>query len=151
MTVIEQLIEDMDAVIDDAHPIPFASHKIIIDGDRMRELINEMRINIPPEIKRAKLIDFDCDRIINEAHKKSEIIVQEAEIKAKKIIDEQVIVREAEKKAIDIINTAQNNASQLRAAAEGYIIHLLNNAESYFNENLNEVQQTKNKIINRKR
>ena len=58
----------MDQLLDHAKPIPFASHKVIVDGDRLRELISDMRMNKPEEIRRAKLIEFDCDRIIQEAH-----------------------------------------------------------------------------------
>jgi len=81
---IDEILDLMDQLLDHAKPIPFASHKVIIDGDRMRELINDMRMNKPEEIRRAKLIEFDCDRIMQEAHVNGERIVQEAEQRAKK-------------------------------------------------------------------
>ena len=64
---IDEILDLMDQLLDHAKPIPFASHKVIVDGDRLRELINDMRMNKPEEIRRAKLIEFDCDRIIQEA------------------------------------------------------------------------------------
>ena len=76
---IEEILSDMDDLLERSRPIPFAPHKAVIDADRMRELLNEAHLNIPAEIKRAKLIDSDCDRIINEARSKAEAIVQEAE------------------------------------------------------------------------
>ena len=63
---IEEILDDMDDLLDRSRPIPFAAHKAVIDADRMRELLNSAHLNIPAEIKRAKLIDSDCDRIINE-------------------------------------------------------------------------------------
>ena len=60
---IDEILDLMDQLLDHAKPIPFASHKVIVDGDRLRELINDMRMNKPEEIRRAKLIEFDCDRI----------------------------------------------------------------------------------------
>ena len=62
---IEEILDDMDDLLDRSRPIPFAAHKAVIDADRMRELLNSAHLNIPAEIKRAKLIDSDCDRIIN--------------------------------------------------------------------------------------
>lgn len=82
---IDEILDLMDQLLDHAKPIPFASHKVIVDGDRLRELINDMRMNKPEEIRRAKLIEFDCDRIIQEAQTNGERIVQEAEQRAKKI------------------------------------------------------------------
>lgn len=80
---IDEILDLMDQLLDHAKPIPFASHKVIVDGDRLRELINDMRMNKPEEIRRAKLIEFDCDRIIQEAQTNGERIVQEAEQRAK--------------------------------------------------------------------
>ena len=71
---IEEILDDMDDLLDRSRPIPFAAHKAVIDADRMRELLNSAHLNIPAEIKRAKLIDSDCDRIINEAREKAEAI-----------------------------------------------------------------------------
>ena len=58
---IEEILDDMDDLLDRSRPIPFAAHKAVIDADRMRELLNSAHLNIPAEIKRAKLIDSDCD------------------------------------------------------------------------------------------
>lgn len=67
---IEEILDDMDDLLDRSRPIPFAAHKAVIDADRMRELLNSAHLNIPAEIKRAKLIDSDCDRIMNEGSPK---------------------------------------------------------------------------------
>ena len=53
---IEEILDDMDDLLDRSRPIPFAAHKAVIDADRMRELLNSAHLNIPAEIKRAKLI-----------------------------------------------------------------------------------------------
>ena len=92
---IDEILDLMDQLLDHAKPIPFASHKVIVDGDRLRELINDMRMNKPEEIRRAKLIEFDCDRIIQEAQTNGERIVQEAEQRAKKLVEQQTITMES--------------------------------------------------------
>lgn len=92
---IEEILDDMDDLLDRSRPIPFAAHKAVIDADRMRELLNSAHLNIPAEIKRAKLIDSDCDRIMNEARQKAEAIIQDAETRAKRMLSEQAILQEA--------------------------------------------------------
>ena len=116
------------------------------DADRMRELLNSAHLNIPAEIKRAKLIDSDCDRIMNEARQKAEAIIQDAETRAKRMLSEQAILQEAKKRALDMLTKAQNGSNDIKDAAEKYVAHLLEEAQDYFQNGLQEVQQTKNKI-----
>lgn len=115
---IEEILDDMDDLLDRSRPIPFAAHKAVIDADRMRELLNSAHLNIPAEIKRAKLIDSDCDRIINEAREKAEAIIQDAETRASRMISEQAILQEAKKRALDMLTKAQNGSNDIKDAAE---------------------------------
>lgn len=143
---IEEILDDMDDLLDRSRPIPFAAHKSIVNADRMRELLNSAHLNVPAEIKRAKLIDSDCDRIIEEAREKAETIIQEAEARAKQMLLEETIQQEARQRAMDILTKATNGSNDIKAAAEKYVSHLLTDAETYFQNGLQEVQQTKNKI-----
>ena len=83
---IEEILDDMDELLDKASTMPFAAHKSLIDGERLRELINDARLNVPQEVKHAKMVEFDRDRIIKEAEAKAEKIVREAEERAKAIV-----------------------------------------------------------------
>lgn len=147
---IDEILDLMDQLLDHARPLPFASHKVVIDGDRMRELINDMRMNKPEEIRRAKLIEFDCDRIIRESKAKGEMIVQEAEQRAKKMLSQQTIALEAREKAMEIMNQAQAASEEIKTASENYVMRLLSETEQYFSSGLQEVQQTKKRISTRK-
>lgn len=143
---IEEILSDMDDLLERSRPIPFAPHKAVIDANRMRELLNEAHLNIPAEIKRAKLIDSDCDRIINEARSKAEAIVQEAEARAKRMLSEQAILQEAKQRALDMLTKAQNGSKEIKSAAEKYVDHLLTDVETYLQNGLQEVKQTKSRI-----
>ncbi|WP_295218078.1 vacuolar-type H+-ATPase subunit H [Ruminococcus sp.] len=143
---IEEILDDMDDLLERSRPIPFAAHKAVIDADRMRELLNSAHLNIPAEIKRAKLIDSDCDRIINEAREKAETIIQDAETRAKRMLSEEVILQEAKQRALDMLTKAQNGSKDIKAAAEKYVNNLLSDAQAYFQNGLQEVQQTKSRI-----
>ena len=74
---IDEILDDMDELLDKASAVPFASHKSIIDGERLRELISDIRLNMPQEIKHAKMVAYDRDRIIKEAEAKAEQIVRQ--------------------------------------------------------------------------
>ena len=129
---IEEILDDMDDLLDRSRPIPFAAHKAVIDADRMRELLNSAHLNIPAEM--------------NEARQKAEAIIQDAETRAKRMLSEQAILQEAKKRALDMLTKAQNGSNDIKDAAEKYVAHLLEEAQDYFQNGLQEVQQTKNKI-----
>lgn len=143
---IEEILEDMDDTLDRAHPIPFVSHKVIVDADRLRELINDIRLNIPAEIKRAKLIDFDCDRIISDAKAKAEQIVQDAETRAKEMCSQDAIQIAARQRGVDMLARAKVASNEIRAGAADYVDSLLAEAEEALQSSLINVKNAKNKI-----
>ena len=55
---IDEILDEMDEVLDKAKPFPFAGNKFLVDADRMRELVNDVRLNMPHEIKRCKACCF---------------------------------------------------------------------------------------------
>ena len=95
MNNIDEILEQMEELLDKSALMPFSQNKMIIDSERLRELIDDIRLNIPQEIKRAKLIDFDCERIIKEAEQKAEQIVQQAEERAKALVSGDTISKTA--------------------------------------------------------
>ncbi len=143
---IEELLEEMNELLRHAKSVPFASHRVMIDADRMRELISEAQLNLPAEIKRAKLIDSDCDRMINEAREKAENMIQEAETRAKHILSEDALQQESKKRALDMLTKAQNSSNDVRNAAEQYVDHMLEDAEDYFQNTLQDIQRTRESI-----
>ncbi|MCD7959702.1 MAG: vacuolar-type H+-ATPase subunit H [Ruminococcus sp.] len=148
---IEELLDEMDDLLVHARPLPFAAHKAVIDADRMHELLNEAQLNVPAEIKRAKLIDSDCDRIINEARNKAEVIIQEAESRVKQLISKEAVLQEAKQRSLDMLTKAQSGSNDVKLAAEKYVSRLLDNAQEYLQSALQEIQQTKQCIENVKK
>jgi F0F1-type ATP synthase membrane subunit b/b' len=143
---IDEILEEMDELLDKAASVPFVSHKKIIDGERMRELINDVRLNMPHELKEAKKIEFDCQRILNEAKISAESIIRRAEERAAQIVSKEAIVVEAKKKAIEMLTKAQNASKTLQKNAIEAVNKLYNDAESYYAKNLQDVRNVKSKL-----
>ena len=62
------------------------------------------------------------------------------------MLSEEAILQEAKKRALDMLTKAQNGSNDIKDAAEKYVNHLLNDAQNYFQNGLQEVQQTKSRI-----
>ncbi|MDO5559721.1 MAG: vacuolar-type H+-ATPase subunit H [Oscillospiraceae bacterium] len=146
MNNIDDILEQMDELLDKSASVPFAAHKVMIDADRMRELISDIRLNIPQEIKRAKLIDFDCERIIKEAEQKAELIVQRAEERAKTLVANDAIIKEAKQKALELLTQAQTRSKEIKNATSQYVDNMLHDAEIYFTKGLQDVKRTSQEI-----
>lgn len=144
MSSIEEILENMDYLLDNSKTFPFTS-KILIDAEQMRELINDVRLNIPQEIKRAKVIDFDRERILKSAEQQAESIIRNAESKKDAMISEQEITKEAKKYAREILNRAQNQANDVRSALDQYVDKKLSDVEIELQNTLNTINNTKNK------
>ena len=161
---IDEILEDMDELLEKASSVPFASHKSIIDGERMQELISDIRLNMPQEIKHAKMVAYDRDRIIKEAEAKAEQIVRQAEERAKAIVSEEAIVREAKNRAMEAVTKAKQQCDELRAqaqkdvqkaqaeseaiqqATDAYIANRFKDAENYYSASLKDMQERRQKL-----
>lgn len=143
---IDEILEEMDELLDKSTSIPFVSHKKIVDGERMRELINDVRLNLPHELKEAKKIEFDCQRILNEAKINAEGIIRRAEDKAAQLCSQEAIIAEAKKKAVDILQKAQNAAGAVQKQAALSVAQMLNDAENAHQKSLATIKMTKEKL-----
>ena len=143
---VDEILDELDEVLDKARPVPFGGGKCLVDVDRLRELVDDVRLNMPHEIKEARLIAYDRERILNEAKSKSESIISQAEKRAQGIVSETEIAKEARKKAIEILTKAQNNAKEVKRNANEYVDNLMNSTEKFMNIALQDVRKKKGEI-----
>lgn len=143
---IDEILEEMDDLLDKALTVPIVSNKKVVDGERMRELINDVRLNMPHELKAAQKIEFDCQRILNEAKMNAEAIIRKAEERAAQIVSKEAIVTEAEKRAEEIIRKAQGTAKNVQSTMALSLAKMLNDTETMYNRNLMDIKRTKEKL-----
>ena len=78
--IIDEILDMMDDMLDEASSVPFSSKKGVIDLDKMRGCINDLRLNLPDEIRNAKNIVRDRQEIVSDANKEADQIVRRASI-----------------------------------------------------------------------
>jgi len=143
---IEEILEEIDELIEKSSAVPFMSHKKIIDSDRLRELISDAKMNLPKELKEAKRIEYESQKILDDAKKNAETIIQKAEDRASKIVSKEAIVEEARKKAVDMITKAQQSSQNIQKAAMVSISKMLDETEASYNKNLQSIRAVKAKF-----
>lgn len=128
------LIDEIEDILEDSSSFPF-SGKVMVDKDELLEIISEIRIKLPDEIKQASWIKGEKQRILAEAQKEADTIVNEAKAHLEGLIDDDEITKFAQERAEDIITRSQNNAKEIRIGAVEYTDNILMETQ----ENLKKV------------
>ena len=121
---ILQLIDRLEEIFNDAKAVPF-THNVIVDEDRMLELIDQMRIAIPEEVKKAQQVVSQRDRVMAQAQEEANRTLTLAREKAEQLAQKDVVMQEAQRRADQIISQARAEADATRADADNYVIDTL--------------------------
>lgn len=140
---IDDILEAMDDLLDKAMGVPLSGGKCIVDIGKFRDLISDVRLNIPAEVKQAKLIVADRAIILNDAKKEAELIVRKAEDKVKLLVANEEIVKQAQIRGTEIMSQAQARAKELRYATNEYVDNLLAQAEELLVKDLGDIKRTR--------
>ena len=146
MVSIEELLDEMDALLDNSKGVPFVGGKAMVDVDRMRELIDDIRLHIPQEIRQARAVVMERNDIIADARKEAESITRKAEERARTMVDKEEIVRRATIQANEAITQAQTKAREIRKGATDYAEDIMRTTEDVIGQKLNELRQARQNL-----
>jgi len=121
---ILQLIDRLEELFNDAKAVPF-THNVVVDEDKMLELIDQMRIAIPEEVKKAQQLVAQRDRVMAQAQEEANRTLQIARDKADDLVQKDMIVQEAQRRADQILAQARAEAEGIRADADNYVLDTL--------------------------
>ena len=121
---ILQLIDRLEELFNDAKAVPF-THNVVVDEDRMLELIDQMRIAVPEEVKKAQQVVAQRDRVMAQAQEEANRTIQLARDKADQMAQKDMITQEAQRRADQIISQARAEAEAIRADADNYVLDTL--------------------------
>ena len=137
---IDELLELMEETMEEASGLPFSGSKRMVDIDKMRDIIDEIRLNLPTEIRQAKAIVNDRADIVSDANREAEAIIKKAEDRARILVGEEQIVRAAQQRAADILSTAQSQSREMRNTVTEYCENMLRVTEEQLARNAAEVK-----------
>jgi len=140
---ILHLVDRLEELFNDSKPIWF-TRSIIVDEDRLLDLIDQMRISIPEEIKKAQQLLAQRDRVLAQAQEESNRTIALAREKSEKLVDKDPTTLAAQVKAEQIIAQARQESDQTRRDADEYVIQTLLALQNELEKSINQV---KNGII----
>ncbi|MEG2174676.1 MAG: ATPase [Oscillospiraceae bacterium] len=140
---IEEILDMLDELLDKSWSLPLSGGRSVVDDEKIRELLDDVRLNLPSEIKQAKAIVSDRSEILANARREADTVVRRAEDRARALIAQEDIVRQAQQKASEIITQAQQKSKELRGASQEFSDDLLKQAEDGLGKLLMEVRSTR--------
>ncbi len=138
---LDELLEQFDEVLDSGIKIP--GKKTVVDIEKLRAVVDDIRLNIPSEIKQARGIVADRADIITTAKREADGIIRSAEEKAKAMVAQEEIVKMAQEKAAEIISNAQGKSKEMRRAAQDFVDDIMRRADEGLTANLSEIRKTR--------
>lgn len=133
MTNTDILLEDLEDVLDDASSIPL-SKKSAVDVEKIKTIIEDIRLNTPQETKQAKAIVDSRNTILEEAKREASEIIKKAEAEARDLIARDEITKRAQAEATEIIAKANEQGRQMVEEAQNQASDILSNATTQANE-----------------
>ena len=138
---IDELLDELDGMVDKS--IGFPGGKCFLSGDKVREIIDDIRLNMPQEIRQAKAIVADRSEIIKNAKQEAETIIKSAEDKAKAMTAQDEICKQAQAKANEVMTEAAAKAKEMKKAAADYADGLMKQTEDGIMGALSDVRQAR--------
>ena len=147
---IEEILEQLDDILDTAWAMPLSGGKVVVDGDRVRDLLDAIRASLPSEIRQARAIVKDRADIVDTAKKEAESIIRNEEERRNQILSHEEIVVQAQEKANEIHVQTQKRAREMRRSAQEYTDDLLRRTEEILAQQVAQVRQARVSLRNNK-
>lgn len=137
---VDELLDLMEEVLEEGTGVPFSGGKRMVDVDKARDIIDEVRQNLPMEVRQAKAIVNDRADIIADARREAEALVRKAEDRVRVMVSEQEIVKAAQQRAAELLNTAQGQARDMRLTVTEYCENMLRSTEEQMTRSAAEIK-----------
>ena len=125
---ILHLVDRLEELFNESRPFPF-THLIIVDEDRMLDLIDQMRVSIPEEIKKSQQVLVQRDRILAQAQEEANRTINLAREKSEELLNQDPTVQAAQDRANQILAKAKEEAEVTKRDSDDYVLDTLRRLE----------------------
>ncbi len=114
---ILHLVDRLEELFNNSRPIPL-THNVIVDEDKFLDIIDQMRISVPEEVKKAQEVFTKKDRVMAQAQEEATRTLQIAREKADGLVEKELLVQDAKRRAEQIIDQARVEADNIKTGAD---------------------------------
>jgi len=141
-TAVDELLDMLFEMIDEAKNAPLSGEKCVIERDKALDLIEDIKAQFPVELAEAKKILNARNEYVAAAKREADEIRKRAEIEASQMVSEAPVMNKARQKANEMIAQAEQKAKEVRRSANEYCVDILRRTEEALAEAHQEMSQT---------
>ena len=138
---IEQIIEEIEEYVESCKYHPLSTTKIVVNKEELEELLRELRMKTPDEIKRYQKIISNKDAILADAQAKADAVIAETKTQVQDMVKESEVMQQAYAQANEIVNSANQQAQAIIDSATADANNLRLSAISYTDEMMANLEQ----------
>lgn len=138
-------LEELEELLESGAKVPFSS-KVMVDMDEVREILEDIRLKLPDELKQAKWVKEERQRIMEDAEAQAEGLMKEAENKIIAMVDEHVITKQALDQKEEILQSANKISQEISAGTREYADSVLAKLEDTLKETLQLVHNNRKEL-----
>lgn len=144
---IQHLVDSLEQALNESTRVPLSAY-LIVNEEKVYSLLDQMRVAVPEEIRRANRIEAEKERILAQAKEEADRIRELARQEAAELVKRDAIVNAAQHRAENIVERARRDSEALRQDADVYIVDVLNKLEEDLMRTLKVVQNGMQKVEN---
>ena len=126
---VDELMDELYSLVDRAWKLPMSGGRTVVDSGEVKQLLDELRENLPDETRQARAIVADRAQIIADAKREAEQTISKAEERARKILNQSEIVKQAQEQANYILKQGKVKFDEMKKASNEYVEDLMKRAE----------------------
>jgi len=137
---ILHLVDRFEELLNQSHPLFFFTHNVVVDEDRMLDIIDQMRVAVPDEVKKAQQLLAQRDRLMAQAQEEANRTLAIAREKSDQLVERDAIVQAAQARADQVLAQARAEADKTRQDADNYVVETLTRLEVEMDRLLTQVR-----------
>lgn len=145
-TGVEELVDMLFDMIDEAKNAPLSSEKCIIERDKALDLLDDIKAQFPVELAEARKILNARNEYVAAAKREADEIRKRAEIEANQMVNEERVMNQARQKANELVAQAEVKAKEVRRSANEYCEDVLRRTEDALADAHNEMKQVRSRF-----
>lgn len=140
---VNELLDTIEDTLEENTSMPLSGGKRLVDVEKVRDYLDDIRANLPGELRQAQQIVNDRAQIVDTANAQAQAIVKKAEERARILVSDAEIVKAAQQRAAEITAAAQSESRTLRQTVTDYCDNMLKTTEEAMVENAAQVKNVR--------
>ena len=140
---VNELLDTIEETLEESTSMPLSGGKRLVDVEKVRDYLDDIRANLPGELRQAQQIVNDRAQIVDTANAQAQAIVKKAEERARILVSDAEIVKAAQQRAAEITAAAQSESRTLRQTVTDYCDNMLKTTEEAMVENAAQVKNVR--------